>query len=216
MNEMVLENEKVQSKTFYFVTKRIFDFCFALVCLIVLSPILLLIAIAIKLDSKGPVFYYGFRVGKGMKQFRFFKFRSMIINADEVMKTWSPELMAEYQKNLKLDNDPRITRVGKIIRKLSLDELPQIINIFKGDMSLIGPRPIMPREIERTGVENLKLMCSVTPGLTGWWACSGRSNCTWEEKTELELYYVRNCSWKLDIKCFFKTIESVVKKDGAK
>lgn len=218
MEEAVVvgELEKVKSKALYNVTKRIFDFSFSLICLVLLSPVFLIVAILIKLDSNGPIFYKSYRIGKNVSKFKFYKFRTMAINSDEIFANFTKEQKEEYNVSFKLDNDPRVTKIGRILRKTSLDELPQLINIINGSMSLIGPRPIIEREIERTGLENLKEMTSVRPGLSGWWACSGRSDTTWEEKTQLELYYVRNCSWKFDIKIFFKTIECVLKRDGAK
>ncbi len=210
-----LEREKTESKILYFTIKRVFDFIFSLVCLIALSPVFILIALLIKLDSKGPVFFLHKRVGKNWEPIKLFKFRTMVTNAEELLKTLTIEQQREFKENFKLENDFRITKIGKILRKTSLDELPQIINILIGNMSLIGPRPVVTEELEKYG-NNKSEFLSVTPGLTGWWACSGRSNITYEERIKLELYYVRNCSIKLDIKVFFKTIKSVLKKEGAK
>lgn len=218
MNDVVLENiteEREISKKMYFVFKRIFDFMISLILLVILLPIFLLIAIAIKLDSKGPVFFKHKRIGKNGKYIYLYKFRSMVENAEELKKQFTKEQKKEYEKNFKLDKDPRITRVGKLLRETSLDELPQIINILIGDMSLIGPRPIVDGEIEKYGKDKAKLL-SITPGLTGWWACNGRSCTTYEERIALELYYVDNCSLWLDIKCIFLTIKTVITKSGAK
>ena len=136
------------------------------------------------------------------------------INAEELIKSFTPEQMREYKENYKLTNDPRITKVGKFLRKTSLDELPQLINIINGDLSIIGPRPLVADELEKYGVNKDKFL-SVTPGLTGYWAANGRSNTTYEQRMEMELYYIDNLSLKMDIKVFFKTILSVLKKEGA-
>lgn len=131
-----------------------------------------------------------------------------------MIKDFTPEQMKEYKENFKLENDPRITKIGKILRKTSLDELPQIINILKGELSIIGPRPIIEPELEKYE-ENKEKFLSLTPGLTGYWQANGRSNTTYEERMQMELYYVDNMSFKLDIKIFFKTILSVIKREGA-
>lgn len=221
MNEGILETIEssktniISKKTLYFTSKRIFDFVFSLICLIMLSPIFLTIALLIKLDSKGPVFFNHKRIGKNGRELKVYKFRTMVTNAEELIKSFTPEQKKEFEENFKLENDPRITKVGNILRKTSLDELPQIVNILNGSMSLIGPRPIVLDELEKYGNKKEEFL-SVTPGLTGWWACSGRSSLSYEERMDLELYYVKNCSWKLDIKCFFKTIKSVLKKEGSR
>ena len=202
------------SKKVYIKIKRVIDVILASVALILLSPLFAIIAIAIKIDSKGPVFFAHKRIGKNGKIIKLYKFRSMVINAEELIKSFTPEQMREYKENYKLTNDPRITKVGKFLRKTSLDELPQLINIINGDLSIIGPRPVVADELEKYGVNKDKFL-SVTPGLTGYWAANGRSNTTYEQRMEMELYYIDNISPKLDVKIFFKTIESVIKKEGA-
>lgn len=204
---------KRKSQVYKFV-KRTTDVVLASVALVILSPVFLIIAIAIKLDSKGPVFFKHTRIGKNGKIIKLYKFRSMVINAEELIKSFTPEQMKEYKENYKLTNDPRITRVGNILRKTSLDELPQLINIIKGDLSIIGPRPVVAEELKKYQY-NIDKFLSVTPGLTGYWAANGRSNTTYEERMEMELYYIDNLSLKMDLKVFFKTILSVVKKEGA-
>ena len=191
------------------------DVILASVALILLSPLFAIIAIAIKIDSKGPVFFAHKRIGKNGKIIKLYKFRSMVINAEELIKSFTPEQMKEYKENYKLTNDPRITKVGKFLRKTSLDELPQLINIINGDLSIIGPRPVIADELEKYGTNKDKFL-SVTPGLTGYWAANGRSNTTYEQRMEMELYYIDNLSLKMDIKVFFKTILSVLKKEGAR
>lgn len=202
------------SKKVYIKIKRVIDMILASIALILLSPVFAIIAIAIKIDSKGPVFFAHKRIGKNGKIIKLYKFRSMVINAEELIKSFTPEQMKEYKENYKLTNDPRITKVGKFLRKTSLDELPQLINIINGDLSIIGPRPVVAEELEKYGVNKDKFL-SVTPGLTGYWAANGRSNTTYEQRMKMELYYIDNLSLKMDIKVFFKTILSVVKKEGA-
>lgn len=203
------------SKKVYIKIKRVIDVILASVALILLSPLFAIIAIAIKIDSKGPVFFAHKRIGKNGKIIKLYKFRSMVINAEELIKSFTPEQMREYKENYKLTNDPRITKVGKFLRKTSLDELPQLINIINGDLSIIGPRPVVADELEKYGVNKDKFL-SVTPGLTGYWAANGRSNTAYEQRMEMELYYIDNLSLKMDIKVFFKTILSVLKKEGAR
>lgn len=199
----------------YFVIKRFFDFILSLIAIILLLPVFLIIAIAIKLDSKGPVFFKHKRIGKNGKMIGVYKFRSMVINAEELMKNFTKEQKEEYEKNFKLDNDPRITKVGKFLRKSSLDELPQLLNILIGNMSIVGPRPIVTKELEKYGNQKDKFL-SVTPGLTGFWQASGRSDVDYDERIKMELYYVDHCSLWLDFKIILKTFVAVIKKEGAK
>lgn len=201
-------------KKLYMVVKRIIDVALSTMGLIVLLPVFAVIALAIKIESKGPVFFKHMRIGKNGKVMEMYKFRSMVINAEELMKNFTPEQMKEYNENYKLKDDPRITKVGKFLRRTSLDELPQLINIIKGDLSIIGPRPVVKDELEKYGLNSQKFL-SVTPGLTGYWAANGRSCKSYDERIEMELYYVENMSFKLDIKIFFKTILSVLKREGA-
>ena len=202
-------------KKIYLCIKRLFDIVLSLIGLIILLPLFLIIAIIIKLDSKGPVFFKHKRIGKNGKTIGVYKFRSMVINAEELIKKFTPEQKAEYEKNFKLDNDPRITRVGKVLRKTSLDELPQLINILIGNMSIVGPRPIVTGEIDKYGDQKDKFL-SMTPGLTGYWQASGRSDVEYDERIQMELYYIDHCSLWLDIKIIFKTFFAVIKRKGAK
>lgn len=194
--------------------KRMMDFVLALIGLIILSPVFLIIAILIKIGSKGKVLFKHKRIGKNGKEIYIYKFRTMVENAEDLIKSFTPEQLKEYKENFKLENDPRVTKIGKILRKTSLDELPQLLNIIKGDLSIIGPRPVVEDELEKYGM-NKKKFLSVTPGLTGYWAANGRSDTTYEQRMEMELYYVDNMSFKLDFKIFFKTILSVIKREGA-
>lgn len=202
------------TKKLYIKIKRILDTILSLIALILLSPVFIIISIAIKLDSKGKVIFKHKRIGKNGKEIYIYKFRTMVENAQEVMKTFTPEQMKEFKENYKLANDPRITKVGDFLRKSSLDELPQLLNILKGDLSIIGPRPIVKDELEKYG-ENKSTFLSVTPGLTGYWAANGRSCTNYNQRIEMELYYVENISFKLDLKIFFKTVISVIKRQGA-
>ena len=208
------ERELLGELKVYKYVKRTADVIAASIGLILLSPLFLIIAVLIKLESKGPVFFAHKRIGKNGKEIRLLKFRSMVPNAEELIKQFTPEQMKEFKENFKLENDPRITKVGKFLRKTSLDELPQLINIIKGELSIIGPRPVIGDELEKYRNNKNKFL-SVTPGLTGYWAANGRSNTTYEQRMMMELYYVDNISWKLDVKIFLKTIISVLKKEGA-
>lgn len=207
-----------KEKPIFFFIKRCIDIILSLLGLIILSPVFLLIAILIKKEDHGNVFYKHKRIGHMNKDIYIYKFRSMTNKYktfDEFYQTLSDEQKQEWDENFKLENDPRITKIGKFIRKTSLDELPQIINILKGDMSIIGPRPVVNDEVEKYGNQKAKFL-SIKPGLTGYWAANGRSATTYEDRIKLELYYIDHCSLLLDIKIFFKTILSVLKKEGAK
>ncbi len=167
--------------------------------------------------DKKSIFYKQKRIGKDGKYIYIYKFRSMIYNADEVLKELlkNPKYKKEWELNQKFENDPRITKIGNILRKTSLDELPQFINVIKGDMSMIGPRPLVEGELD-AHKGNHKLYESVRPGISGWWACNGRSATTYEKRLELEYFYCKNCNLILDIKCIFLTIAAVIGKTGAK
>ncbi len=202
---------------FYCFVKRLFDILVSGFSLIILSPIFLLIVILIRIDSKGKAFYRHKRIGKHGDTIYLYKFRSMYSDSNERLEEMlrNPEIQKEWEENFKIENDPRITKVGKILRKTSLDELPQLLNILKGDMSIVGPRPVIESEIGKYGEDKEKFL-SVLPGLTGWWACNGRSCTSYEDRKKLELYYVENRSIGLDLKIIFKTFISVIKRDGAK
>lgn len=198
----------------YKIVKRTTDITLSTIAMIALLPVFALIAIAIKLESKGPVFFKHTRIGKDGKIIKIYKFRSMVENAEDLIKNFTPEQMKEYKENYKLSNDPRITKVGNFLRKTSLDELPQLINIIKGDLSIIGPRPVVAEELKKYGPNTEKFL-SATPGLTGFWAANGRSCTTYEQRMQMELFYIDNMSLKMDLKVFFKTIESVLSGRGA-
>ena len=217
--ELQAESKVLEAKSdiFYRIIKRIFDVLISGISLILLSPLFLIIALSIKLNSKGKVFYKHKRIGKNGEYIYLYKFRSMYSDSKERLEEMlkDPKIKKEWEENFKLSNDPRITKIGALLRKASLDELPQLLNILRGDMSIVGPRPIIDDEIKKYGINKDKLL-SVTPGLTGWWACNGRSCTSYDDRMKLELYYVDNKSIKLDIKIIIKTFISVIKRKGAK
>ncbi len=228
------EAVEAPSRAEYLAIKRCFDVILAALGLLVLSPILLIIAIAIKLDSPGPVIYVQKRVRGNQDPhdphpernlFAFYKFRSMYVNADTNIHR---QYMADYirgnngkinngthQKPIyKMKQDPRITRVGRFLRRTSLDELPQLFNVLKGDMSLVGPRPALPYEVEQYppfGRARLRAQ----PGLTGLWQVSGRTHLTFDEMVQLDITYTEHCSLWLDLKILLKTIPAVISGNGA-
>lgn len=206
-------------KYLYFGVKRLFDILIALIGCLFLLPIILIVKISFLLHKDfDSIFFRQKRIGKNGKEFNLYKFRSMVPNADEVLKELLKNDEAarkEYKVNKKLKNDPRVTSVGKILRVTSLDELPQFINIFKGEMSLVGNRPYLPREKEDMGLYYNDII-KTKPGLSGLWQVMGRSNTTFEERLKLEQYYSNNFGFRIDIKIFFKTFGVVLKHKGAK
>jgi lipopolysaccharide/colanic/teichoic acid biosynthesis glycosyltransferase len=195
--------------------KRPTDIIISVVALPFAVGPMLLLAILIKASSPGPVIFKQKRLGKNGKVFTLYQFRTMKLGAHELDKSLSPEQLEEFAKDFKLENDPRITKIGNILRKTSLDELPQILNILVGHMSIVGPRPLVPQEIKKFGKHGDKML-SAAPGLTGYWACSGRSDIPYKERVKMELYYIDNISAKLDAKIFAKTALGVIKREGAK
>lgn len=195
------------------ITKALMEYSMIIPGLILLSPLLFLIALAVKLDSPGPVIYRHRVMGVNGKQFDAFKFRTMHINGDEILAEY-PELKRELDRNHKLKNDPRVTRLGRILRRYSLDELPQLFNVLKADMALIGPRFIAPYEMEKYNHWGINLL-TVRPGLTGLWQVSGRSDISYQERVNLDMYYIRNWSIWLDLQLLFRTIPVVLKGKGA-
>ncbi len=199
------------------IAKRSMDFLFSLAGLIALAPLFIAIAIAVKLSSKGPVYYGQVRYGRDGKIFKALKFRSMVPNADKLLAEHlakHPEDLFEWQRDHKLKNDPRVTTIGKWIRRFSLDELPQLLNVLAGQMSLVGPRPIVKAEIEKYG-RRYGLYSRVRPGITGLWQVSGRNNTTYDERTTLDEYYVHNWSVWFDTYILLRTIKTVVYAEGA-
>ncbi len=195
------------------VLKIILDYGLTIPGLILISPILLLIAIVIKLDSPGPILHRRRVMGVNNNQFDAFKFRTMRVNGDQILAQ-SPELLQELEETRKLKNDPRITRVGRILRKFSLDEFPQLFNVIRYEMSLVGPRMIHPDEMKDYNRWGLNLL-TVRPGITGLWQVSGRSDITYRERIRLDMHYIRNWSIWLDLQLLIQTIPAVIKSRGA-
>ena len=191
--------------------KRLLDIILSLFGLIILIPICILVKISFlcKGDKKS-IFFKHTRIGKEGKPFMMYKFRSMAHNAEELLEELLKDELyrKEWAENQKIEKDPRITTIGAFLRKSSLDELPQLLNVLKGDMSIVGPRPLVEGELEEHG--GSKLYWKEKPGITGWWGSHGRSDVDYEQRLELEYYYIRNISFKLDVICIFKTITAVV------
>jgi Undecaprenyl-phosphate galactose phosphotransferase WbaP len=196
--------------------KRVFDVCFAFILTPFLLPLMLLIAILIKLNSKGTVFFSHTRVGKGGKLFKCYKFRTMVENAeemlDEVLK--DQEAHQEWKKDFKLRDDPRITAIGKFLRKFSFDEFPQIFNVIKGDMSFVGPRPIIQDEIIKYGPD-FEYYQSTHPGITGLWQINGRNDTDYLKRVRLDKKYILEKSLFLDLMIILKTLPAVLSRKGA-
>ncbi len=198
--------------------KRAFDITASGLALVMLSPVFIVTSLAIKKEDKGPAFLKQERIGKNGKRFTMYKFRSMVKNADEKLfelLEQDEQARKEYKINKKLKNDPRVTKVGEFIRKTSIDELPQLINVLKGDMSLVGPRPYLPREIEDMG-EHYDTIVESKPGITGLWQVSGRSNTTFNERLIIDEKYNENKGFFYDMGLLTKTVGVVIGKDGAK
>ena len=218
ISENSLNFSKVK-KYSYLITKRLFDIILSLFGILFLIPLSIIIKISYILNKDySSIFYTQTRIGKNGKEFKLYKFRSMIPNADEVLKELmdtNTDIFNEYSKNKKLKDDPRVTKVGKFIRKTSLDEFPQFINVFKGDMSIVGNRPYLPREKKDMGNyynDIVKTKC----GIVSYWAVHGRSDVSFERRLELEKYYSNHQSLKLDIEIFFRAFLVVLLKKGAK
>ena len=216
-NMILLRVNNNLARPYYRFVKRVFDICVTLVGLILIIPVGVIISAMIYIDNPGPVIFAHKRVGKNGKEFPCYKFRSMIVNAEEALKEYlleHPEAQKEWERDFKLKNDPRITRVGRFLRRTSLDELPQIINVLKGEMSLVGPRPIVKKEIAKYGsyIQDFYL---VPPGITGVWQVSGRSDTTYEERVQMDSWYVHNWSVWIDIVYLAKTVTAVILKKGA-
>jgi exopolysaccharide biosynthesis polyprenyl glycosylphosphotransferase len=198
----------------YLMIKRLFDITISAISIILLIPFLLLVALLIRLDSPGPIFFYQMRVGKQGRQFKMYKFRSMYTDAEKRKAALMKKNEMKDGILFKMKQDPRITRVGRFIRKFSIDEIPQLFNVLLGDMSLVGPRPPLPCEVAKyTTYQRLRL--KVTPGITCVWQVSGRSELSFREQVELDLLYIKNQSLKYDFLLLLKTIPAVLKARGA-
>ncbi|MCM8709417.1 exopolysaccharide biosynthesis polyprenyl glycosylphosphotransferase [Clostridium sp. SYSU_GA19001] len=199
--EQTLKNNKSR---LYFLVKRLMDIVLSILGLVLLSPVMIIVSIIIKFESEGPIIFVQERVGQYGELFKMYKFRSMIDNAEDLIESLKDKNEMSGPM-FKITDDPRVTKIGKFIRKTSIDELPQLINVLKGEMSLVGPRPNLPREVRKfTPYQNNKLLAK--PGLTCYWQVMGRNNIDFEEWIELDIKYIEDRSLWVDIKLIFKTI----------
>jgi len=214
---VLLGQSKVAPYTIGGKSKRIFDVIIASITLIVFLPLFAFVVLLLKLSDPGPVVFRHIRVGQGGRRFACFKFRSMVLDSDKVLKTLlesDPAARKEWDRTQKLANDPRITPVGKFLRQSSLDELPQLINVIRGDMSLVGPRPIVPSELTRYG-DKLSLYLQARPGITGIWQVSGRNDCGYDRRIEMDANYVRNWRFSTDFVILLRTLGAVLAQRGS-
>ena len=200
------------------VVKTAFDYILTLVGAVFISPLLVYIAYRIKKEDSGPVYFAHTRIGKDGKPFPCYKFRSMVVNSQEMLQKYlvkNPAAREEWERDFKLKDDPRVTPIGKFLRSTSLDELPQIFNVLRGEMSLVGPRPVIQEELDKYYGETAKLYCTVKPGITGLWQVSGRSDIGYDERVALDATYIKYRSMWGDIVILWKTIGVVLMKKGA-
>ena len=198
--------------------KTVFDYSLTAVGTVCISPLLVYIAYRIKKEDPGPVFFAHERIGKDGKPFPCYKFRSMVVNSKEMLEKYLAEksdARAEWERDFKLKDDPRITPIGKVLRRTSLDELPQIFNVLRGEMSLVGPRPVIQEELDKYYGETAKLYASVKPGITGLWQVSGRSDLGYDQRVALDAEYIKHRSFWGDVVILWKTIGVVLMKKGA-
>ncbi|BDG67027.1 sugar transferase [Enterococcus innesii] len=212
--EIIISKEEIDSKYFYLLMKRIFDIFGSVIGLVVLSPLFLIVAYKIKKeDSAGPIFFSQERVGKNRKTFKMYKFRSMCVDAEEKL-----EFLLQHNEvqgaMFKMKEDPRVTKIGKFIRRTSIDELPQLFNVLKGEMSLVGPRPPLQREVDEYSMYDTQRLF-VKPGCTGLWQTSGRNEVGFQEMVRLDLYYIKNSSLLYDLKIILKTVVIMIKPNSA-
>ena len=204
---MQKKEKKYPKKDFYKIIKTIFDLFFSLIILIAGFPIFIIIALLIKLSSRGPIFFLQERIGKNKKSFNCIKFRTMHPEAEDILENLmknNKKLKKEFEETHKLKNDPRITNIGKFLRKTSLDEIPQFLNVIKMEMSIIGPRPIVENEIQKYG-ESYNKVISLKPGITGLWQVSGRNNLSYKRRVNLDCLYVDNMSPLIDLRIIIRT-----------
>jgi len=216
-NVPLISLNRLRLSQFEAVLKSCLDYGLAIPGIIIVSPLLLLIAILVRCSSPGPIIYHRRVLGVGGKPFGAYKFRTMVVNADRVLADMlekDPELRREYESGQKLKNDPRVTRLGRFLRRYSLDELPQVFNVLKGEMSLVGPRMISPEEAARYGKWSMNLL-TVKPGITGPWQVMGRNDLPYDERVRLSMQYIRNYSIWTDIKLLYQTFMVVIKGKGA-
>lgn len=206
----IQDKERLQlDRAFY---KRAFDIIFSLSVLILLSPVYLILTGLIAINSPGPIFYVQERVGKDFRRFKCIKFRTMVRNADQVLEAMiakCPLTRQEFEDNFKLKEDPRITWIGKFLRLTSLDEFPQFWNVLKGDMSIVGPRPLVPEELHKYG-QKMEKVLTIKPGITGLWQVSGRNDIPYPQRVQIDVYYVNHHNWLLDLWIMLKTVGIVV------
>lgn len=200
-------------RSFYSHGKRMLDVSASISILAAALPLMVILSLLVKLTSKGPIIFRHKRLGKDGVEFECFKFRTMVCDAEELLKN-NGELQEQFREKFKIDNDPRVTRIGHFLRKTSLDELPQLIQVLQGKMTLIGPRPIVEAEVERYSIYANKLF-SVTPGLSGLWQTSGRSDTSYKERVSLDMYYIDNRSLRLELWLIVMTVVTVLRKSGA-
>ncbi|MGJ8583307.1 MAG: sugar transferase [Marinosulfonomonas sp.] len=197
--------------------KRISDIVLASVALLAFSPLFIMVAYSVKRTSSGPLFYGHKRIGHGGKEFKCLKFRTMSVNGDAILRRHfdaNPEALVEWQETHKLKNDPRVTRIGRVLRRYSVDELPQLINVIKGDMSVVGPRPVVTEELLRYG-DAAQHYYAARPGITGLWQVSGRSDTSYETRVELDTAYVKNWTLAADCRIMLRTIPAVLGTSGS-
>lgn len=197
----------------YHVVKRIFDVVASAIALLILFPFFAVVSVFVAISSGFPVLFKQQRVGYRGRPFYIYKFRTMVRNAEEILKA-RPDLMEEYKRNFKIENDPRISKVGRFLRKYSIDELPQLLNVIKGDMSLVGPRPIVIPELEKYG-DHQDMYLAMRPGCTGLWQCGGRSATTYEERIALDSEYFQKAGLRFDLYIIFRTVVAIVTARGA-
>jgi lipopolysaccharide/colanic/teichoic acid biosynthesis glycosyltransferase len=214
-----LDQQRILNRRSRYLGKRLFDIFFSLSVLVIFAPLYAVLAILIACTSSGSVFYIQERVGRNYQRFGCIKFRTMIPNADRVlsrMMAESDDLRQEFSENFKLKQDPRITRIGRFLRTTNLDEFPQFINVLKGDMSVVGPRPLVPEELERYG-KDIDRVLTIRPGLTGLWQISGRNDIPYDQRIRIDVSYVKRHDFWLDLRIVFKTalLTLIPKNNGA-
>ena len=202
-----------RARSVYQLSKRALDVCVSVVLLLLAMPVLLVVAVLVKLTSKGPVFFAHRRLGHNGKEFDCLKFRTMIADAEQRLKQ-DPNLRQQFEEKFKLEDDPRITPLGSFLRRTSLDELPQLFHVITGEMSLVGPRPIVENELSKYSIYANKLL-SVKPGLSGLWQVCGRSHTTYPQRVMMDMHYIDHRSFTLDLQLLLLTATAVVKKSGA-
>ena len=210
---VLLNKDKIRSRFIYHSMKRLFDIVAATCGIVILSPLMIIIAVLIKGEDHGPIFYKQVRVGKNGKTFKMYKFRSMLVNADKMLDKLKEQNDVDGPM-FKMKYDPRVTKIGHFIRKHSLDELPQFLNVLKGDMSLVGPRPPLPSEVaEYSDYDKQRLY--VTPGCTGLWQATERNEVGFNEMVQLDIQYIQRASFMFDLWIIWKTIEIIIKPNGS-